>query len=88
MSLTIQEEVSRNYEAFTASLLELLATHRGQHALIRHQKIVGFFDTGRDAYTAGRLLFASDQLFSIQEVAHNPPANMGFWSYALSHGDV
>jgi hypothetical protein len=77
MSITIHEEVHRNFEAFEAHLPQLLATHQGKHALIRHQKIVGFFDTGRDAYIAGRLLFPHDQLFSIQEITHAAPATMG-----------
>ena len=81
MATAIQDEVDHNYQAFRAHLPQLLATHRGKFALIRHQEVVEFFDTARDAYVAGRKLFATDQLFSIQEVV-DTPINLGFFSYA------
>lgn len=65
---TIHDEVDQNFRVFQAHLPQLLATHRGKFALLRQQKIVEFFDTARDAYVTGRLLFATDALFSIQEV--------------------
>jgi hypothetical protein len=77
MVSTIHEEVHHNAEAFRAHLPQLLATHRGQVALLRHQTIIGFFDTARDAYVAGQLCFADDKLFSIQEVAEETPINLG-----------
>jgi hypothetical protein len=81
MAIAIQEEVDQNYRAFQAHLPQLLATYRGKFALMRECTIVEFFDTARDAYVAGRKLFATDQLFSIQEVI-DTPIQLGFFSYA------
>jgi len=88
MANAIHEEVDQNYRAFQAHLPQLLATHRGKFALMRESTIVEFFDTARDAYVAGRKLFATDQLFSIQEVVDATPINLGFLSYATSRGKV
>jgi hypothetical protein len=79
MTNAIQDEVDHNYQAFRAHLPQLLATHRGKFALMRESTIVEFFDTARDAYVAGRKLFATDQLFSIQEVV-DTPIHLGFFS--------
>jgi hypothetical protein len=66
MTTAIQDEVEHNYQSFRTHLPQLLATHRGKFALMRQSVIVEFFDTARDAYLAGRKLFATDQLFSIR----------------------
>jgi len=85
---TIREEIEQNYVVFQAHLPQLLATHRGKFALLRERSIVEFFDTARDAYVAGRTLFATDQLFSIQEVVDKAHVNGGFLSYGTSRGAV
>lgn len=77
----IHEEVKLNALAFRAKLPELLATHRGRHALLRGQTIIEFFDTMGDAYVAARLLFATDHLFSIQEIIE-PPPRLKIWTPA------
>lgn len=73
---TIHEEVAQNAHAFQAVLPKLLPTYRGKYALMRARAVVDCFDTCRDAYVTGRLLFATDQLFSIQAVLERP-AGMG-----------
>ena len=66
-----QQQVRRNYEAFLARLPQLTAIYPGKFALMRDEEIVAFFDTARDAYVAGQVIFA-DELFSIQEVLKTP----------------
>jgi hypothetical protein len=75
-------EVEKNYEAFRVQLPSLMTSHRGKFALMRHEQIVEFFDTARDAYKAGQKLFPEDQLFSIQEVI-DTPVDLGFFSHAV-----
>lgn len=82
MANTLQEQVDRNYEAFTKELPTLLTTHRGKFALMRDGKIVDFFDTARDAHVAGRELFKADGLYSVQEVV-DTPVDLGFFSHAV-----
>lgn len=81
MADALQDQVEKNYEAFTKQLPSLLATHRGKFALMRNGKIAQFFDTARDAHVAGQALFA-DGLFSIQEVSDGS-VDLGYYSYAV-----
>ena len=75
-----QLEVDRNYEAFVGMLDSILAEHRDELALMRDGKIVGFFDTPRQALEAASEQFA-DGVFSIQEVT-DEPIFLGVWSDA------
>ena len=81
MSDPLQEEVDQNYQAFKARLAELVQSHPGKFALMRHGAIVEFFDTPRDAHVAGRTLFP-DELFSVQEVTE-APVDLGYFSHAV-----
>lgn len=81
LSEDLQEEVTRNYSVFAEKLPDLLGTHRGKFALMRHGEIIEFFDTARDAYVTGQKLYP-DRLFSVQEVIE-APADLGFFSHAL-----
>jgi hypothetical protein len=65
------EEVDRNYEAFKKVLASLLPDHRDQLALMRDERIVGFFDTARELLEAAHERFPDD-IFSIQEVTDEP----------------
>jgi hypothetical protein len=65
------EEVDRNYDAFVKMLESLLPEHRDQLALMRDQRIVGFFHTPRELLEAAADRFP-DGLFSIQEVTDEP----------------
>ena len=71
-------EVDRNYDAFVRSLASILPQHRGQYALMRHGKIVDYFERPGAANVAGCTQF-KDGLFSIQEVT-DEPIDLGFWS--------
>ena len=44
-----QQEVDRNYDAFMGVLDSILAEHRDELALMRDGRIVGYFDTPREA---------------------------------------
>ena len=72
-------EVDRNYDAFVRILGSILSKHRDQLALMRDQKIVGFYDTPHEALEAADQLFP-DRIFSIQEVT-DEPIDLGFWSH-------
>lgn len=75
----VRQEVDRNYEAFKVLLPTLLGKHRGKFALIRGGRVVEFFDTFRDAYAAGQLLYG-DGLFSYQEVTDRV-IDLGWFSH-------
>ncbi|HET9637863.1 MAG TPA: hypothetical protein VFP12_01505 [Allosphingosinicella sp.] len=75
-----REEIDRNYDAFMAMLPSLLDEHRDQEALMRHGRIVGYFDKAVDAYRAGVERFP-DGIFSIQEVT-DEPIHLGYWANA------
>ena len=81
----LEDEIDRNLEAFKAQLPALLEHHKGRYALMRHQEIVGVYDTIRDAQLTGRK-FYEDGLFSIQKVTAEP-VNLGFFSYSVSVAD-
>ena len=73
-------EVDANYDFFQRTLRAHLDGHRGEYALIRNQRIVGFFDDVGDAYRAGLARFP-DMPFSIQEVT-DEPVDLGIFSHA------
>lgn len=77
-----QNQLEQNYQAFAQQLPQLAASHQGQFALMRDGEIIEFFDTVRDAYIAGKQLFAADNLFSVQEIT-TTPVDLGFFSHAL-----
>jgi hypothetical protein len=77
----LEEELSRNYDAFQDRLHELLESDRGRHALMRHGDVVEIFDTSRDAFAAGNRLY-DDGFFSLQEITDSA-ADLGFYSYAV-----
>ncbi|MBI4953428.1 MAG: hypothetical protein HY908_15465 [Myxococcales bacterium] len=78
-----REQIDANYKAFEAQLPKLLEQYAGKFALMREGAIIDFFDTAHDAFVAGRRLYASDGLFSIQEVV-GAPVDLGFFSHAVS----
>jgi hypothetical protein len=75
MTDRLGDHVERNYQAFVELLPTLLMTRAGKFALMRDCKIIEFFDTARDAFVTGSILFM-DELFSIQEVTEAPA---GVW---------
>ena len=82
MTDPLRQQIEDNYKAFQTQLPSLLSSRRGKFALMRNGQIVEFFDTARDAYVAGQQIFATDRLFSVQEVIETP-VDLGFFSHAV-----
>lgn len=80
-----ESEIEKNLTFFLSEMPNI-AVHSGKFALIRHQKIVGYFDTPMDAVSAGNTAF-NDGLFSIQQVT-SANVDLGFYSYALHLGNT
>ncbi len=55
--------------------------HAGEYALIKNQKIIGFFSSAKDVQQASSLI--KDNIFSIQKVEVTPK-NLGYFSYAMA----
>jgi hypothetical protein len=81
---TKQEEVDKNFDFFMKELPSLLVTQRGRYALIRNCKILGFYDTIRDAQISASQLY-SDGLYSVQQVT-DAVGDLGFFSHAMHLG--
>ena len=71
----VQDQIDRNYTAFTALLPDLMKTSAGKWALLRDAALEGVFDTARDARLAGGKLYA-DGLFSVQ-ASQEPGGGLG-----------
>ena len=83
----IEHEIDQNYQAFKALADDLLGQDRaGQFALLRHQKIIGFFDSAGEAFRHGKSQF-QDRLFSVQEVT-NRSLDLGYFSHVGHYTDV
>jgi len=76
-----QDEIDKNLDFFLAQLPKIAQAHRGKFALLRHQVIVGYYDTPVDALQAGKTAY-DDGIFSIQQVT-DTPVNLGYYSYAV-----
>ena len=81
---TIQTEIDENLEFFKGKLPELQKDHRNRYALLHGQKIIGIYDTIRDAQTTGNTLYP-DKMYSVQKVT-DTPMELGFFSHAYSLG--
>lgn len=77
---TNQKTIDDNFAAFRKVLPAIMQQHAGRFALMHNAEIVDFFDTARDAVTAGEHLYENGE-FSIQEVTQTP-INLGRFSYA------
>ncbi len=78
------EELDKNYNAFSAALPELLKNHAGRYVIVRDEKVLDAYDTIRDAHLAGWRLF-NDDLFSVQEVT-DEPVYLGVLSHVIGRG--
>jgi hypothetical protein len=73
-----RSELRLNYDAFLETLPSVIQDHQGKHALMRHGRIVEYFDSARDALLSGRKQYPDD-LFSVQEVT-TAKADFGWYS--------
>ncbi len=76
-----QNEVDANFEAFQKMLPDLIGKYDNRWALMRNRECVAFYDTVRDAVTAGDSQF-KDGLFSVQEVTERI-VDLGWFSHAM-----
>ncbi len=80
-----EQEIEKNFAHFQSTIMPtLVESHRGRYVLLRHQKIVGIYDTARDAQMTGEK-FYEDDLFSIQKVEPRP-IDLGVFSHAVHLG--
>ena len=77
-----QNEVEQNYDFFQRNLRDWLVLHRGECALLRRRRLVGFYASFADAYRSGMAQF-EDERFSVQEVT-DEPVHLGAVSVALA----
>jgi hypothetical protein len=80
----LQREIDQNLDAFKKELPKLMKDHRNRYALLKDKKIVGIYDTIRDAQTAAGQLYP-DKLYSIQKVT-NESIDLGYFSHAMRVG--
>lgn len=73
------KEVKRNYEAFRTLLPQLIKTHPGQCALLRHGQLVEVFPTSLGARWEGRKRFPNRD-FSIQSIKASD-LDLGWYSH-------
>jgi hypothetical protein len=74
-------EIDRNLARFLELLPGLAKTHHDKYVLMRHQQVIGYFDSAIDAQIAGNQRF-DDQIFSIQQVKE-AAEELGRYSYAV-----
>ena len=79
-----QKEIDQNLESFMKELPQLLPAHNGKYALLRHRKIVAYYDTVSDAVSVGNQSYP-DKLFSVQQVIQSA-TDLGYYSYAVPLG--
>ena len=58
MNESLQREIDANFEALQKALPDLLPYEADRWALMRRGECVDFYDTLRDAETAGRAMYA------------------------------
>lgn len=80
------KEVDANYEAFLQMLPSIIDRHRGQYVLMKNKRIVDYFSSAIEAWTAGELM-VQDKLFSIQEVT-DVSVDLGYFSHAVHNDSV
>ena len=82
--MTRQEEVDRNYDAFSKLLPEISAAHRDEFALMKNGEILGFHASAEEARVSADTL-AADGLYSIQFVSLEP-IDLGAYTHAVPVG--
>jgi len=75
-------QLESNYTWFKQQLDELLSKHRGQHALIHNQEIVGYFENNIDAIKEGLSQYGEEN-FSV-ELVDDKIEDLGFYSHVAT----
>ncbi|MGC1468359.1 MAG: hypothetical protein WA793_03180 [Sphingorhabdus sp.] len=82
MKTELKSEVDRNYDFFQRNLVGYLQEHQGQYALLKEQKLIGFYAGPGEAYRAGLAKFP-DEIFSCQKVTDQVD-DLGLFSIAIA----
>jgi len=72
MSATSESTLQKEIQYYAKIKTELLKAHAGKFALIKDEKLVGTFDTDRDAYEAGLRELGNVPFLVIQILETNP----------------
>lgn len=76
------DQSDANYRWFKGHLTNLLASHKGRHALIHNQSIDGYFSTSLEAVIAGMSKHGEGN-FSV-ELVDDVVEDLGFYSHVSS----
>ena len=76
----LDREIARNFDFFQRTLGEHLRAHAGQFALLKSQRIHGYFESPSAADKAGWSRF-TDRIYSIQQVT-SEPVELGLYATA------
>lgn len=76
----LRQEIAENFDYFQRTLREHLRAHAGQFALLKAQRVHGYYDSPGEADRQGWSRF-SDRLYSIQQVTPEP-VELGLYSNA------
>lgn len=80
MDEALQREIAQNFDYLQRTLSEHLRAHAGQFALLKAQRVHGYFGTPADADREGWNRF-SDKLYSIQQITPEP-VELGMYANA------
>jgi len=72
MSTKSEDLLQKETQHFAKIKTELLKEHKGKFALIKDEKLIGTFDTDRDAYEAGLKELGNVPFLVIQILEINP----------------
>ena len=75
----MQDQAEANYSWFKGQLADLMASHRGFHALLHDQDVDDFFSTSLDAIKAGIIRYGEGN-FSVEPV-DDTIEDLGFFSH-------
>lgn len=73
------DQATTNFSWFQKELPNLLAHHRGEHALLHQQKVAAFYPSSMDAIRAGIERFGEGN-FSVEPV-DDAVEDLGFFSH-------
>lgn len=76
----LRDEIAHNFDFFQRTLVDHLRTHPGKYALLKTQRVIGFFDTPSEADHIGWSRY-SDGVYSIQQVTPQP-VELGLYANA------
>lgn len=76
----IHDEIAANFDFLQRTLRDHLRAHAGQFALLKGQRVHGYFDSAGAADQAGWTQF-DDGLYSIQQVTPEP-VELGYYANA------